>query len=186
MHPALNLWWSFQLFSLFFFSFISFLFVYSCGYLGLWLCGWSILRWNLGFVELGGLWSPLCVFCVYLCFVIGGVLGFVNIFCWCSCLRIYVWLFGWHGEIVFWIYVLVCTYLCLVSFPLFCIFGLGCGPLAPNEDIVRFRWGPHHISFLHIFLWKCFHFCIVFLGLVVVCALFIGFWSLIAWLLVCI
>ena len=49
-------------------GFFSFLFSLSCGYLGLWLYGWSILRRNLGFVELCWLWSPLIMlwFCDYL------------------------------------------------------------------------------------------------------------------------
>jgi len=78
---------------------------------------------------------------------------------------------------VFWTCVLVRTYLCLVSFSLVCIFVLGCGSSALNEDIVRFMWGVIY-PFLHIFV-KIFHkffiFCMSFLSLGVVCAFFIGF-----------
>jgi len=48
--------------------------------------------------------------------------------------------------------VLVRKYLCLVLFSLFCVFVLGCGSSASNEDIVRFRFGGSHIPFLHTFL----------------------------------
>jgi len=77
---------------------------------------------------------------------------------------------------VFWICVLVRTYLCLFSFSLFCIFVLGCGSLAPNEDIVRFRcgWEPYTL-FTHIFMnnfMKNFQFLYIFLSFRVVCVLF--------------
>jgi len=68
---------------------------------------------------------------------------------------------------VFWICVLVYTYLCLILFSLFCILVLGYGSSASNENIVRFRCGGSHTPFLHIF-----NFCIVCLGFEVIYALF--------------
>ena len=92
---------------------------------------------------------------------------------------------------MFWICVLVRTYLCLISFSLFCIFVLGCGSSAPNEDIMRFRSRgeviyPFCTFFLWNFSWNLFKFCKAFLGFAVVCAFLIGFWPLFAWLLLCI
>jgi len=66
------------------FLFSSFLFVHRCVYLGLWLCGWSILRWNSGFFSWVGYNHP-CMSFVYSCvlllvvflalcvYVVGGV-----------------------------------------------------------------------------------------------------------------
>jgi len=70
--------------------------------------------------------------------------------------------------------VLVCTYLCLVLFPLFRIFILGCGSSAPNENIVRFRCGGESYTlFAHYFV-KSFSFLCSFHGFGVVCAFLIG------------
>jgi len=51
-------------------------------------------------------------------------------------------------ELIF--YILV-SYLVVFVLFFFCAFVLGCGSLAPNEDIVRFRCGESHIPFLPIF-----------------------------------
>jgi len=90
------------------FSFSLFLFIYNCGYLEFWSCGWSILGWNLEFIELSWPKSPLfilcalfylcllivCLWCVLtsnyllflvLCFAIGGVFSFIYICWWCFC-----------------------------------------------------------------------------------------------------
>jgi len=76
---------------------------------------------------------------------------------------------------VFWTCVLVCPYLCLVLFSLFCIFILGCGSSAPKEDNVRFRCGGESYNlFAHIFV-KIFPFLCSFLDFGVVCAFLIGF-----------
>ena len=51
------------------FSFLCFFFVHSCGYSGLSLFGWLILRWNLRVVEPIWLWSSLFVLHVlFMCF----------------------------------------------------------------------------------------------------------------------
>jgi len=76
---------------------------------------------------------------------------------------------------VFWTCVLVCTYLCLVLFSLFCIFILGYGSSAPNEDVVRFRCRGSHIPFFHFFFVKIFKLLCSFLGFGIVCAFLIGF-----------
>jgi len=92
---------------------------------------------------------------------------------------------------VFWICVSSYIFVsCLVFFILYlCVFYLGCDSLAPNDDIVTFRCqGESYTLFPHIFVktfHKFFNFCIVFLGFRVVCAFLIGFFSLFAWLLVC-
>ena len=83
---------------------------------------------------------------------------------------------------MFQICVLVHIYLsCFVFFILYlCVFVLGCGSSAPNEDIVRFRcWGrgESYILFAHIFV-KFFQFLYSFLGIGVVCAFF--YWYLIS------
>ena len=84
---------------------------------------------------------------------------------------------------------LVCIYLCLVwliVFCVFCAFVVGYGSATPNDDIVRFRCGGESYTFFaHIFV-KNFNFLYSLLGFGVVCAFFIGFLSLFAWLLVCI
>jgi len=65
-------------------------------------------------------------------------------------------------RLSFGICVLVRTYLCLVSFSLFCIFILDCGSSAPNEDIVRFRCGGNSYTFFEPIFVKNFQFLYIF------------------------
>ena len=119
----------FQLFSLFIVSFLYFLFVHNCGYLGLWFC---VTNFEAKF---GICWAALamiilvCLLCIFV-FVIGGLLAFVYICGWWCCLCTYVWLFSWLGEVVFWICVLIwislylvwcsCVFNCVLRFFAFC------------------------------------------------------------------
>jgi len=64
----------------------------------------------------------------------------------------YVWLYSWLGEVVFWICVLVCIYFLHYWVLCFCVFVVGCGFSVPNKDIVRFRcWAELYSLFAHNF-----------------------------------
>ena len=68
-------------------------------------------------------------------------------------------------------------FLCILFCFVVCVFFLGCcNPLAPNEDIMRFRCGGgSHIPFVYIFV-KLFKICIFFLiGFGDFCAVVISF-----------
>jgi len=134
--------------------FISFLFAYSCGYLEFCLCGWSILRRNLGFVEQSWL-RRLCMSFVYSCIlllvvflvlcilVVGGV-AYI-------CVAFY--LIGWGCVLD----LCVSSYIfvsCLVFFILYFLYF--CSWLWPLSSQWRHDLGVggSHIPFLHVFLWK--------------------------------
>jgi len=164
------------LFSFFLFFYL-FSFCFSCGYLGLWLFGWSIWRWNLGLVKPSGLWSPysslslLVVFLALWIFVVGGVA--------------YVHMHGFLVDRVKLCFGFVCEFIhiCVLFRFLYFVFLFLCvASRSPTRTLWDLGIGGSRIPFLHIFLWNFFRFCIAFLGF----RLFVPFLSIFAWLLVCI